>query len=99
MDEERFELQTFDHNLSADLSVETLFAETFKKALEKAIEILKIDWGTDSVLIYDYELDKPRARLYWNNDEGIIEALDLRDNKMVLTSGDEEVILAHYLRR
>ena len=96
---ERFEIKIFDYYLSDALPVETIYEKTFKKALEKAIEIMLIDLSADCITIYDIDKDKPRADLVWNENEGIIEARSLKDGKKILASGEESEILAYYLRR
>ena len=99
MDEERFEIKIFDYYLSDSVPVEIIYEKTFKKALEKAIEIMLIDLSADCITIYDIDKDKPRADLVWNENEGIIEARSLKDGKKILASGEEPEILAYYLRR
>jgi hypothetical protein len=98
-DIERFEIKIFDYYLSDESPVETIYEKTFKKALEKAIEIIFIDLSADCITIYDVDKDKPRADLVWNENEGIIEARSLKDEKKILASGAESEILAYYLRR
>lgn len=99
MDEERFETKIFDHYLSSEIPVETVYEPTFKKALEKAIEIMIIDLSADTITIYDLDKDRPRADLNWNKNEGLIEARSSKDGKQILASGDRPEILAYYLRR
>jgi hypothetical protein len=99
MEDDRFEIKIFDHYLSAEVPVEIVYSRTFKKALEKAIEIMKIDLSADTITIYDLDKDKPRADLNWNKNEGLIEARSLKDGTQILASGDRPEILAYYLRR
>ena len=96
---ERFELKIYDYYLSDLSPVETIYEKTFKKALERAIEIMIIDLSADCITIYDIDKEKPRADLFWNENEGIIEARSLKDGKKILASGAESEILAYYLRR
>jgi len=99
MEDDRFEIKIFDYYLSSEVPVEIVYSRTFKKALEKAIEIMKIDLSADTITIYDLDKDKPRADLNWNENEGLIEARSLKDGKQILASGDRPEILAYYLHR
>ena len=62
-DVDRFEIKIFDYYLSESAPVETIYEETFKKAIEKAIEIMLIDLSADCITIYDIDKDKLRADL------------------------------------
>ena len=94
----RFQLEIYDHYLSETKPVETKSAATFKEALKSTIEIMAIDLSADRIMIFDYEKDRFRANLYWNEDTGEIEAVALNDDKKILAKGDQAV-LAYYLRR
>ena len=99
MEDDRFEIKIFDHYLSSEIPVEIIYKPTFKNALEKAIEIMIRDLSADTITIYDLDKDEPRADLNWNENDGIIEARSLKDDKQILASGDRPEILAYYLRR
>lgn len=96
--ERRFELEIYDHYLSDSIPIDTDHAPTFKKALEKAVEIMAIDLSADRIMIYDSHQDKFRANLFWNEDAGYVEAKSLRDGKKILASGEEDV-LHYFLKR
>ena len=91
----RFKIEMYDYYLSKTSSADSREASSFKEAIERAIDIMKIDWSADCVMIWDEEKERYRARLIWNED---VEARGIRDGKKVFAVG-EDAVLRHYLKR
>jgi hypothetical protein len=91
----RFKIYSYDYLLSDTSPAELREVPSFKEAIERAIDIMKIDLSADAVMIWDEEKELYRARLIWNED---VEARGVRDEKKVFAVG-EDAVLSYYLRR
>lgn len=91
----RFKIYSYDNFLSDTNPADSREASSFKEAIERAIDIMKIDLSADAVMIWDEERERYRARLIWNED---VEARGIKDEKKVFAVG-EDAVLRYYLRR
>jgi len=91
----RFKIYSYDYYLRETSPADSREAPSFKDAIERAIDIMKIDLSADAVMIWDEKKERYRARLIWNED---VEARGIRDEKKVFAIG-EDAVLRYYLRR
>ena len=91
----RFKIYSYDYYLSDTTPADSREAPSFKEAIKRAIDIMKIDLSADVVMIWDEEKERYRARLIWNED---VETRGIRDEKKVFAVG-EDAVLRYYLRR
>jgi len=91
----RFKIYSYDYYLSETCPADSREASSFKEAIERAIDIMKIDLSADAVMIWDEKKARYRARFIWNED---VEVRGIKDEKKVFAVG-EDAVLRYYLRR
>ena len=97
-EEDRFQLAFYDWHLSECEPVEMKHADTFKEALDLAIENMAVDQASDRVTIWDNQKERFRANLLWDKDTGEVLACAQNDDKRILAVGEEEA-LNYFLRK